>query len=284
MLEKHRTDMIVVGGGPIGLLTAIEAKENHPSLGITVLERYDEYQRKHPLVIAPQSFDGITASSYLKPTIEAFKKAKTVRTTTIEEKLEGYAHWLGIQILKNEQVTDPTSLKDRFKDVQVIVGADGARSTVRKKVFEDELEEERDLNYICEIKYDVWEKTEQLGSCCGGLWGMKRGGVFIQEHVGREQEAKVPVSIRVFLSKSEFDQMQGATYRTPYNLESENLPPAIKEKAERWLRIRQQNLGERRVIGSEKITTTRLGTYKSKTFVKRDSVNDVTIQVTSPTT
>jgi 2-polyprenyl-6-methoxyphenol hydroxylase-like FAD-dependent oxidoreductase len=49
MEDISRKNIVIVGGGPVGLWTAIQLKRRRPDLEIRIYERYETYQRSHVL-------------------------------------------------------------------------------------------------------------------------------------------------------------------------------------------------------------------------------------------
>ncbi|WP_203455358.1 NAD(P)/FAD-dependent oxidoreductase [Legionella sp. MW5194] len=51
-------DILVIGAGPIGLLSAIEAKLHNPEAEVVIFERNKEYTRHHTLLVDRRAFNG----------------------------------------------------------------------------------------------------------------------------------------------------------------------------------------------------------------------------------
>ena len=53
MYKHHRQsdqpEVVIVGGGPVGLWTGVQLKKRQPNAVVIVYERYPEYQRNHVL-------------------------------------------------------------------------------------------------------------------------------------------------------------------------------------------------------------------------------------------
>jgi hypothetical protein len=49
------SEIVIVGGGPIGCWTAIQAKRRNPELDVTIYERFENYQRDHIMTIRRKS-------------------------------------------------------------------------------------------------------------------------------------------------------------------------------------------------------------------------------------
>jgi len=49
--QKPQTaaDVVIIGGGPVGLWTAVQVKKRQPDAHVRVYERYGAYQRSHIL-------------------------------------------------------------------------------------------------------------------------------------------------------------------------------------------------------------------------------------------
>ena len=42
-------ELVCIGGGPVGIWTAIQIKKRKPQTDITIYERFETYQRSHVL-------------------------------------------------------------------------------------------------------------------------------------------------------------------------------------------------------------------------------------------
>lgn len=62
-------DVLIIGGGPCGLLTAIELKLLRPHLRILVYEKHAQYQRTHVLQLDPTTFHGIPSAAQQHQTL-----------------------------------------------------------------------------------------------------------------------------------------------------------------------------------------------------------------------
>jgi 2-polyprenyl-6-methoxyphenol hydroxylase-like FAD-dependent oxidoreductase len=262
--------VLVVGAGPVGLWTAVQAKLLNPELPITVLERYDNYLRSHVLSLSSRSFKGIPKDPRLQALVKEFLTTKNVKTNTIEEKLEGLAKELGIDLQKNVEVKDPRSLRAMYPNAKVIVGADGAHSTVRKEIFNNEIDDKGDLKYIVDVKYEVVGQGKRLDFVKGVYPTLKKMGAIAQEYVGREKEGKTAITLRLFIDRKKYEHMQDANFKHPYTFANEELiHEEVSKNIHLWMNIKAQ-MGEVRVPDSEKITVTRLGIYSSKKVVKEE--------------
>ena len=72
MIGINSTNVLVVGSGPVGLSTAIQAKIRNPNLNITILDEYEKYKRKQKLRLDPSSFSEMPNHKELNKIIENF--------------------------------------------------------------------------------------------------------------------------------------------------------------------------------------------------------------------
>jgi len=264
------TDIVVVGGGPIGLWTAIQAKIRNPRLKISVFEKYHVYKRSHNLLIDPASLDGTPNHYLLNKIVEEFRKKKTVPTNGIEDKLKELADQLGIQT-HYQEVTDPKRLMKQFPGARVFIGADGAHSIVHKKIFKNAFAHSQDMQYIAEIKYFIKGSGRKLKLLTEAYKTSKLAGAVVTEHVGHvNAQGRTAVTMRIFIDRKTYEQMKEASFKSPYTF-SKNLSkiqPELRKKMQIWLNAKTLLAHEKRVKDSEKITVTKLAVYSSRSYVK----------------
>jgi hypothetical protein len=98
-------DVIFIGGGPVGLWTAIQTKIYNPSANIIVFEKYSTYQRSHVLLLSKASFKNkIRDYATDKKGADDFRNMiakfeKVIRTNDLETRLIEFAKTLGVQIV-----------------------------------------------------------------------------------------------------------------------------------------------------------------------------------------
>lgn len=264
-------DILFVGAGPVGLLAAIQMKLHDPKSFILMLEKYKDYQRKHPLILNKDSF----VDTHKDPEFQALINSlpKTIRTNELEEILLEFARKIGIEI-EYTNVTDCNELAKKYSS-KIIIGADGAHSIVRKQIFNDEYQIKKTLQYICEIKYEVEGKTRYLNTITEGIPALSYANHLISEFVGKEKEGKTPVSIRIFIDEETYKKMQEATFKNPYNLKDKaKIESELYESINAWVTARRDFAQEKMIKDSERISVTNLPVYACKKFVK--NANDKT--------
>lgn len=264
-------DVLFIGGGPVGLWTAIQTKLHNHSLKVVILEKHQEYQRKHILNISMSSLRGIPNHEGLKELSRVIKASNNIRTSELEDRLKRIAQDVGIEI-RAENVDQPERLKEKFPNTKVFVGADGSHSIVRENIFGGELSVEENLQYIAEVKYEVHGQGRKLNTIKEAYPTQKIMRSVATEHVGSESNGITPITLRLFINKETYEEMAPASFKNPYHFAThqEVIAKKLKENIMTWLNVKEEVLKEQRVVDSEKITVTRLSIYASKTFVKQD--------------
>lgn len=151
--EDELFDVVIVGGGPVGLWTATQIKILVPASKIIILEKHQTYQRHHNLRLSKISFQ--CAPKHLIDSLES-----VVRTSVLEEKLSELASNLGI-IKRIQNITTPETLGEMFPSAQVIIGADGAHSKIREILFEG-LSKDETIRHLALFKYEISGEGKQL--------------------------------------------------------------------------------------------------------------------------
>lgn len=260
-------DIVFVGAGPAGLYTAINAKLQNPNSTIVMHERNPVYTRNHILFIEEASYKDAHPDPRLQAIIKNLKGA--VPTNEIEGKFRALALELGIEIV-NERVTDVASLQKRYPTAHTIVGADGAKSTVRQQIFNDEKSIEKNLQYIIEVKYKTQNKTSALNPY-NTFEGLANISHFVREHVGKPKPEGTPVSLFFFVDQKTYEEVYA---RGASGLKLSDIGAGSSEMTELansilpWLALRKYHKDDRIIVGSDKIAGVKLDIYRSKYAVK----------------
>lgn len=260
----HKPDVIIIGAGPCGLWTAIQIKLQHPQANITIFEKYQEYQRHHVLSIHKSSYDGAIEDK----SMGALTKELTgyVPTSVIETKLLAKAKELGIKVV-NRKIENCEKLVEEFPSCKVIIGADGARSQVRKFICNDEMAFQENLNNIVELKYQIKGRGTALplGKYISTM-AMLHHSIF--EYVGKEKNGVTSVSLRFFVNNATFQAMEEARGAHYFHLQDPRIPDNLKQSMTIWLNARKKATGEEILPNQERITVANLDVYCSKKATK----------------
>lgn len=178
-------DVLIAGGGPIGMITACTLKSINTNLNICVFDKRPEATRKHGLSIDKDAIARITGVLekklkhpdpmvdlvHAKELLEIFKswKSNVIATNQIENRLTAFAREkLNIEVYRGEEyeVTSAffeqnelnesldSDLRKRLRNTKVVIGTDGSQSSTREAVKIAKTGQET-LQHLLELKFQA---------------------------------------------------------------------------------------------------------------------------------
>jgi len=272
--QTEEADIVFIGAGPVGLITAILTAEKAPFLKILILEKYEEYQRFHHLQVDPGVYKYLPYTSCIKSLLagqsgwkEYFKPIKE-----LQAELEALAMGLGIIILKGKamEVHDPAVLLSQFPNARSFVGSDGARSHIRREVFKDEFWCLEKLGFQAHVRYQVENSMEErpkvsLSGTDPTKWispsarGSLRACRAMNHSLLEERVVgNGPYMIQLVFQVNEevFNELEGANHAHPHQLHE--LPKSLRDDINLWRGVKKQFQQERSVTESVRITAVKI--------------------------
>jgi len=209
-----------------------------------------------------RTFFGLPPSLLLKNMIDNLPSV--VRTSVLESQLLELSKQLQIPIIHRN-----IENLDQFSGSRVIIGADGSRSIVRQRVFNNKMEYEKVLKYVVEIKYEVNGQGQKLDYIKYQYRTQKQLKYLVDEHIGTQKENRTPITLHLLINKQVYEQMKSATFKQPYYLHSHQhlIPKDLLETITIWFNVKKEYANEQRIENSEKITCITLAAYQSSEFV-----------------
>jgi 2-polyprenyl-6-methoxyphenol hydroxylase-like FAD-dependent oxidoreductase len=262
-------DVVFVGGGPVGLWTALQTKLRNPKLNVVVLEKYTEYQRLHNLFLESQSMSTDCKSPEMGALLAKLKAKPLLSTHLLESELVKAAQNAGVIIHKNISIQNPEKDLACFTNARVIVGADGAHSIMRSAVVLEKpdncLTKQEDIHYICDLSYI--EQNEPVGTLRKVAMNSAVGNIMYEIHGKRSQKT----TLRTFISKEVFERMKEAKRKAPMPLDDPRVDPKVRQEFLSFISMKYGKEQSAHIdLSQATITTTSLGTYVSKKFVRKD--------------
>ena len=237
------TDVLVIGAGPIGLLNAWAMKRLNSDLNVVVLEKYEEYQRTHSLILKYEHLAELMRVLHVQDPellalVEQLKYDPNMRTNKLQERLTKLAKDIGVKVLTRHEVKEDEIkqlLRDEYPNVQLIVGADGTHSVVSRTLFPEDNQVKYEFDYVLQLRYDISgsEKAPRIYPT-EFYQKMARKGLVANEYVGHYEDGKTPVTMQMMISKEDFELLKAYTSKNPMflyessdDIKSE-LPPRLK--------------------------------------------------------
>lgn len=274
-------DIVIIGGGPIGLWTAIQLKKRLPTLDVRVYERHTTYQRSHVLRLDHWSMmlyaaaNRNAAESQFVQDVTGKKvlgmhstpaRSLYIRTNDFEAALTRYARQLAVDIC-HDRIAGAEDAQMRHPECALFIAADGAHSSLRSELFGDDAFESRTLQHLVELKCE--EKAgprPAMGLDTAQLLRLNRALHHpAAEYVGRTKDGVAPLTLRLFLDKGEYARLPAMSFKTPHLLGARGLPDQVERDLQLYLATRVA-LGGAIVPGTERVTKLELNLYASKHF------------------
>ena len=189
---------------------------------------------------------------------------KVVRTNDLEHKFLDFASQLGIHI-QLANITSVEELTRKFPNTKLIVGSDGSHSVLQQEIFNGELAIHESLQYIVDIKYEVFGEGKKLNFVDQAYPTLKIMHHVAEEHIGKVKEGKTPITLRLLINKKTYENVKGASFKSPYFIptHADKIGKEMLESITIWMNAKSLLVGEKRVPGSEKISALNLSVYRS---------------------
>lgn len=280
--SPRAADIVVIGGGPVGLWTAIQAKKRAPDLHVRVYERYSEYQRSHILRL-----ENFSMNVYAKKTGDAdeqqflrevlgeklansFKAAAGtgtvfIRTNDLEHALKQHARALGIETVLRRIDTPEDAMREN-PQCKTFIAADGAHSKMRTALLGDDAVTDYPMQYVVEVKYQAEGRAGTLDFLSDQYKANKLLSNMVFEYVGREKEGKTPVTLRFFVDGDTYGAIPQAGFKDPLAVNDARLPAPLRQDIKTYMNVRADKAGEVYAAGSAKLSKLTLSVYSAKKF------------------
>jgi hypothetical protein len=268
--EGLNPHVVIIGGGPVGLWTAVQTKILLPGASIVIIEKYKEYKRSHVLRLNKMSMVRAPAHSDLQKLIDRIPKV--VRTNVLEDELLTLAKKLDISIVYKNITDVRKEIHEMFPGCMAVIGADGSHSITREQIFGGAMSVQETLKQIVEIKYEVNGPTRKLNFVTEFYPTQKMIDFITEESVGKIRDGKTPVTVRFLVTKKIYEQMKDATFKNPFYVPThrDRIPEKLLEAIILWINVRKHCTKEERVDGSEKISALHLDVYQSDKVTYED--------------
>lgn len=275
LLEMNiNPDVIVVGGGPVGLWTAIQGKLLAKDKEFLVIERNKEYQREDiRLHIEGSSLRTAVSHESLERLTKSWAN-KTIPIKDLENELIQVAHEVGIHTIHEQ--AEPSTLQQQYPTAKLILGADGARSSMREHFFGDKYWFNTPLQYLAQVRYRITIPEEKdldsgsiqkVKSIANSYIKQVFAGRLVSQTISQEKNGEAQVSLRIFMDKETYEEMKEANRKHPYYIEKDynKVPDSLRDTIIRWWGCNEQQ----HIIAkaeTTQITAIQLTSYAAEQF------------------
>ena len=271
--------VIVIGGGPVGLWTAIQLAIKCPEIQIVIFEKYTEYKRKHIVRVSRKSLQTDLKDERIINLVESIPSV--VRTSVLEESLLSLLFKLENVHLVHRFVEDLDLLFSEFPTLQVLIAADGSHSLCRRKIFGVDLDYHEVLQYVVEVKYEVIGQAHKMKLMHQAYPTLKLMNHLANEFVGTArfegEEFITPVTLRMQITCEEYQSVKDATFKTPLILatDASRVHKELMRDIRIWMNAKKKLFNEQ--SRDEKLVCVALSVYSAADFATIRKKQDGTL-------
>jgi 2-polyprenyl-6-methoxyphenol hydroxylase-like FAD-dependent oxidoreductase len=267
-------DICIVGAGPVGLWTAYNILLNAPESKIVVYDKRADYARSHILNIdMKELIDNINhysradANLLILEISNLMQGSHHISTKALEDFLRTKVVAFGDRVeFRIAEIKNPSVELQNF---DIIIGADGARSIIRRKIFCDDLSVRENLQKVLMVSFDIdaADANRPLRGYLANLSNIVKSKMIHDVRYGTGVDGKIPVTLTVIPSRKMQTAMSGGPRfaADPWDVFGESLPGALKESVLKILKL--QNIQPEN-LQNLNIRCVELNNYAANTFTK----------------
>lgn len=295
--KTNDADVVIIGAGPVGLDFARKLREKNKNIRIVMIERHKEYQRTQPLTVNVTLLNNKELEAELWGLVKTNVASKVdannidIPIQKLEEILVKYAkvdivykqfltpHQFQEE-LRNHNAKTKEELEEKthqqyiigieeinktYPQAKIIIGADGAHSSLRDVVVDDEKHpiQKTDLRKLIELKYQVKGKVSRISSLKYYHAHTLLNGTLCTEHVKYDDKKKISeVTLRFIVDERIYNdpKLKNVNAKNLLKITDTNIPKELYEIINIWLNRRNDKYI---IPGSATLNKTAIAIYSS---------------------
>lgn len=281
-LAQDKADVVIVGGGPIGFAQAWGIKKLNPNLKVLVLDKYQEFQRKHTLVMQPEQLKALMQATdsmddpKLKALLQQLRENPNIRTNVLQETFRAIAESFNVQVKIEEVKADKIEEQLFVYEPKLIIGADGTHSVVSEQLFPNGNQIKHEIDFAMQVRFEVdGDYEKDLDQSIQFYQRLSYHGLIATEQIGKPDpvSGKTPVTMQIVIPKEDYEQLYGLE-RTPKandpikpfanGLDKRELPEHLQKFVDSYLLERIQFSGNRIKAESIRISVNELPATRAR--------------------
>lgn len=281
-LPHDKADVVIVGGGPIGFAQAWGIKKLNRDLNVVVLEKYQEFQRKHTLVMQPAQLEALMKATdsmddpRLKALLQQLRKNPNIRTNVLQETFKSIAESLNVQVKIEEVKADKIEEQLFAYEPKLIIGADGTHSVVSEQLFAKDNQIKHEVDFAMQVRFEVdGDYEKDLDQSVQFYQRLAHHGLIATEQIGKPDpvSGKTPVTMQIVIPKEDYDELYGLERKPKANdpikpfangLDKRELPEHLQKFVDSYLLERIQFSGNRIKAESIRISVNELPATRAR--------------------
>jgi hypothetical protein len=248
---ETKPDVVIVGAGPVGLVTAIELKTRDPNCTVLIVEKHPEYTRKQSLrldylllsrnLLIKKELDKAIAIGNAKLSTET-KSSIDIPIQVLEKCLQNCAKELKIKT-EYKQISSVDELEASYPNCKMMIAADGSRSVIRKSLFGEDTSNRptTSLQYMIELKYEAEGDCKKLAPELYNFLQLRlRGFLADKEYIKYNPNTNISeITQRFLVDKETYEDeaLVNAKAGSPLKL-TQRIPYYLRSAIAIWLNAR----------------------------------------------
>jgi 2-polyprenyl-6-methoxyphenol hydroxylase-like FAD-dependent oxidoreductase len=260
--KQQFANVLIIGAGPCGLWAALQLKLHQPLWNISIIEQYSSYRRHHNISLSTDSI----AMAKLDPSLfgdffdtkHFHKNKRNIQTAELENLLKVAAQKLNITI-KIHKLGSIEEISTIFPGIHfnIIIGADGSKSFIRKTIFGDEFAEKSTIQFAAQLKFlekNCGRAARALDLATESYPLCKALGKCMEEHVKHSPNQAGQHSITANITpitEEDFKLIENSSFKQPMKIKlsnSEDFDVLNTEIPARWRELTRIYLNARQIF------------------------------------